>query len=167
MAIDLYGDTYVDNWDYARKIVTLGTKLPFLRAISFRNDDGGCSLSFYLEDKSLIEVSGSEFDCPGLYAIFEKSNGKFSCLYSGRSDNSMRQRVYRFMKELHGVSREDENHPAGKKARRANINPKSLYVKFFPQSNFPVMENARIQYSFLDETVAILLKSRFNVRKKC
>lgn len=166
MATDLYGKTYIDNWDYARKIVTLGTKLPFFYIRSYVNDIG-CSMSFHIDEKTFDEVSGKEFDCPGLYAIFEKKNGKFSCLYSGRSDNSMRQRVYRFMKELHGVSRDDENHPAGKKARRANINPKNLYVKFFDQSNFPVMENLRVQYSYLDETVAVLLKARFNVRKKC
>lgn len=167
MAIDLYGDSYTDNWDYARKIVTLGAKLPFFRVSSFLTHDGGCSLTFYLDNNILSQVNGAEFDCPGLYAIFEKKDGKFSCLYTGRSDYSMRQRVYRFMKELHDLSRDDEKHPAGKKARKANIDPNNIYVKFFSRSNFPIMENIKVQYASLDETVAILLKSRFNVRKKC
>ena len=35
MSVDLYGESYVSNWDYARKIVTLGAKLPFYKVHSF------------------------------------------------------------------------------------------------------------------------------------
>ena len=166
MAIDLYGDIYIDNWDYARKIVTLGYSKPFYRINSFVTPNRECSISFHEEDFNFIQPKYSEIDCPGLYAIYEKTINNMSCLYTGGSNYSMRQRVYRFVKELHGVSRHDENHPGAKKARRAGVNPNNLLVKFFPKSEFPKVENLVVDFETLDETVAIMLKSRFNTRKK-
>ena len=165
MATDLYGESYTDNWDYARKIVTLGAKLPFYKVESSLTSNG-CTMTFLTEGNNFSHPKYSEIDCPGLYAIYEKTDKGFSCIYTGASTSSMRHRVYRFIKELYDISRPDENHPGGKKARRAGINPDTLYVKFFPQYEFPNLQNVRINLNTIDETVAILLKSRFNVRKK-
>lgn len=166
MAVDLYGDTYVDNWDYARKIVTLGYSRPFYYINSFVTPNRDCSVAFFEEGFGYIQPRTRDIDCPGLYAIYEKLNNNLSCLYTGASNYSMRQRVYRFVKELHGVSRHDEDHPGARKARRAGVSPNNLLVKFFPQSEFPKMENLVVEYETLDEACAILLKSRFNTRKK-
>ena len=166
MSVDLYGESYVSNWDYARKIVTLGAKLPFYKVHSFVTSNNGCSVAFFMEGFKFFQPRHSEIDVPGLYAIYEKTWNSLSCLYTGTSNYSMHQRVYRFVKELHDVSRHDEDHPAGKKARLAGVSPDNIYVKFFPQSEFPKVENLRVEYETLDETCAILLKSRFNKRKR-
>jgi hypothetical protein len=166
MATDLYGDTYIDNWDYARKIVTIGINLPFYRVSSFVTPNKGCSIDFFEEGFQFLRPEASKIDCAGLYAIYESTKSNLSCLYTGTSNYSMRQRVYRFVKELHGVSRHDEDHPGGKKARRAGIDPRHIYVKFFPKQEFPKVENLVVDFETLDETCAILLKSRFNTRKK-
>lgn len=166
MCVDLYGDTYVDNWEYARKIVTLGMKLPFYKVSSFVTPNNGCSMAFFMDGFHFFQPRYSEIDVPGLYAIYEKTWNSLSCLYTGRTKSSMHNRTYRFTKELHGVSRHDEDHPAGKKARLAGVSPDNIFVKFFPQSEFPRVENLRVDLETLDETCAILLKSRFNVRRK-
>lgn len=166
MATDLYGETYVDNWDYARKIVTLGMKLPFYQVSSFVTPNGGCSMALFLEGFNFFQPKYSEIDIPGLYAIYEKTSNSLSCLYTGSSNYSMYQRVYRFVKELHGVSRHDEEHPGAKKARKAGVSSKHIYAKFFPRLMFPRIENVRVDYNTLDETCAILLRSRYNTIKR-
>jgi hypothetical protein len=165
MAHDLYGESYVSNWDYARKIVTLGMKLPFYKVSSFLTPNG-CSIDFFSENFGGLQPAPNEVATAGLYAIYEKTPDKIECLYVGESRSSMRDRVYRFVKELHGVSRYDETHPGGRKARKACVDPGDIYVKFFPRSSFPKIDDLRIEYGTLDETCAILLKSRFNKRKK-
>ena len=167
MATDLYGETYIDSWDYARKIVTKGMRLPFYQISSFVTPDNGCSIAFFEEGYQFLQPRYQEIDCPGLYAIYEKSKNSLTCIYTGSSKYSMRQRVYRFIKEIRGVSRPDEDHPGAKKARNAGVNPENLYVKFFPRSEFPRITNVKVDYETLDETVAILLKSRFNTKRKC
>lgn len=165
MSTDLYGDSYTDNWEYARKIVTLGLKRPFYRVDSIVVGKK-CSIAFFEENFGTFQPRYNEIDTAGLYAIYEKTSTSISCLYVGRTGYSMHQRVYRFMKELYGISRHDEDHPAAKKARKAGVEPNNIYVKFFPSSEFPKLNNVRIDYDTLDETCAVLLKSRFNKRKK-
>lgn len=166
MATDLYGETYIDNWDYARKIVTLGMKLPFYQVNSIITRNGGCSMALFLEGFGFYQPKFSEFDTAGLYAIYEKTSTSLSCLYTGTSNSSMHRRVYRFVKELRGVSRHDEDHPGAKKARKAGVSPDHIYAKFFPRSMFPVIENGRVDFNTLDETCAIMLKSRYNTIKR-
>jgi hypothetical protein len=61
-------------------------------------------------------------------------------------------------------SREDENHPAAKKARMNKINPMNLYCKILLKKDYPLIEN--VSDYMIDEYVAPLLKSRFNKRIK-
>jgi hypothetical protein len=166
MAIDLYGESYVSNWDYARKIVTLCYSKPFYRIHSHVTSDKECSIWFSEENFGYIQPKSSEIDCPGLYTVYERTVDSLSCLYTGSSKSSMRHRVYRYVKELHGVSRHDEGHSGARKARLAGVSPNNLLVKFFPKSEFPKVKNLVVNYETLDETCAILLKSRFNKRRK-
>jgi hypothetical protein len=166
MSVDLYGESYISNWDYARKIVTLGMNLPFYKVHSSVTPNNGCSMALYLEGFNLFQPNHREVDVPGLYAIYEKTWNSLTCLYTGTTGYSMHQRTYRFVKELHGVSRHDEDHPGARKARRAGVTPDNIFVKFFPRSEFPKAENLRVDYETLDETCAILLKSRFNTKRK-
>lgn len=167
MAVDLYGDTYIDNWDYARKIVTKGMNLPFYKVHSHITSRGGCSMSLTSEHFPFLPPDSKTISTGGLYAIYEGNWNNMSCLYVGASLFSMKQRVFRFMKELHGVSRHDEDHPAARKARRDGINPNTIFVKFFPIQLFPSNVNMRVYDVLnLDETCAILLKSRYNKKRK-
>ena len=166
MAIDLYGDIYIDNWDYARKIVTMGMNLPFYKVSSFITPNRGCSMALFLDGFRFFQPRHREVDIPGLYAIYEKTSNSLSCLYTGNTNYSMHQRTYRFVKELHGVSRHDEDHPGARKARKAGVSPDHIFVKFFPRSEFPKVKNLRVDYETLDETCAILLKSRYNTIKR-
>lgn len=165
MAVDLFGDTYVDNWEYARKVVTLGMNLPFYKVSSVVLPSNGLSIRIFLEGFGTVQPRFSELDVPGLYAIYEKTSRQQSCLYVGATDYSMHQRVYRFVKELHDLSRDDENHPAARKARLDGVTPHNLYVKLFPRTMLPIMENMHVDFMTLDETCAILLKSRYNSRR--
>lgn len=163
MAADLYGNVYVDNWEYARKIVTKGVTMPFFKVLSYKTTRG---LAMELVQEDFFDEH-IETNAGGLYAIYEKRDNNLTCLYTGSTRRSMRTRVYRFVKELHDVSHKDENHPAAKKARRAGIDPAHIFVKFFPRNYFPVVNNNLIvDLDTLDETCAILLKSRFNKIRK-
>lgn len=164
MATDLYGNSYTDNWDYARKIVTISAQDPFYKLSSFVENEK-CSL-LMKEEKTLMYLTSTQLSVPGLYAIFEKKNGVMRCLYCGSSNSSIYYRIYRFVKELRGVSRHDENHPAARKARKAGVDPNNIYLKFFERTRFPTLTNSAINLDTLDETCAILLKSLFNTRKK-
>jgi hypothetical protein len=165
MAVDLYGDTYVDNWDYARKIVTLGMGLPFYKVFSYELLNDGLGMSLHREGTFFRKADITGVNGGGLYVLYEKTKTQTSCLYVGATEYSMRQRVYRFMKELHDVSRDDEKHPAATKARFHGVTPNCIYAKFMPIRMMPKMKNLRIDFMTLDETCAILLKSRYNVRR--
>lgn len=165
MAVDLYGDTYVDNWDYARKIVTLGAKLPFYKVSSLEMPNRGCSMALFLEGFNFFQPRFSEIDVSGIYAIYEKTKVSTTCLYVGSTGYSMHQRVYRFVKELRGLSRDDEEHSAATKARRDGVSPEFIYAKLMPRTIFPKVNNLRVDYKTLDETCAVMLKSRYNVRR--
>jgi hypothetical protein len=164
MAIDLYGKEYVDKWDYARTLITKGAKKQFY---SLEYLTKGREVSLFIMDENKNYIKQVNFDEPGLYAIFQKSKGnKMECLYVGLSFSSVSHRLYRFGKELLlGFSRHDEDHPAAKKARLMGIKPKNLYFKNLKLSELPYRGELRFDLDYIDETVAHLMKSRFNTRK--
>ena len=86
-------------------------------------------LEFFEEDPFRLYVPG-KYRHPGIYAIFEGKPDKENCLYVGLSEtDTVTGRIYRFTKELLDCSRDDEDHPAAKKARNNRINPMNLYCK--------------------------------------
>lgn len=160
MPKDLYGDEYLTNWDYARKIVTKGAKLPFY---NFYINSNGRSVYLYCIDENGQQVKQSMFDRGGLYAIYQKNKTDIECLYVGFTSRSAYYRIYRFAKELLGLSRDDEDHVAARLARQDGINPDSLLVKFLPAEELPNVDY-RSNITNIDETVAILLNAKYNTR---
>lgn len=165
MAVDLYGEDYLDVVDYARKVVSKGYSRPFYKIhVNHKTKnvlDEGYEIS-YVDGNNRVSI-----DEAGIYAIYRKNNEKMECLYVGISFSSMSYRVYRFVKELDGNSRKDESHPAAKKARKNGVRSyDDLYVITLPLYELPKTNmETRFNLERLDEAVAHLLKSKFNKKK--
>lgn len=173
MSVDLFGEQVETSSDYAKRIVTAGyaqhTYRIRIKHVHFFPYKG---VEFDLIDDMGIEVK--DMACSGIYAIWEGYPSRDNCLYVGGSTADVRYRLYRFVKELFGVSRSDEGHSAGKKCRFQGVDPHNLYVKILHTENFPEMrdpdvvsKNDRRLECFIDEYIAPILNSRFNkkVRK--
>ena len=156
MARTLFGDEYKSPYEIARKIVTKGYSEPFYKIKSSVID--GISVSFHDDADRRISLNR-----PGLYAIYRQNQENLECLYVGKSDANVSYRVYRFIKELGKKSRKDESHPAGKKARMKGVRlTDNLLVKVVDIEHL----DDKHRKLPLDEYAAVLLKSRFNKRKK-
>ena len=157
MAIDLFGDHFVDGREYAKKIVSKAISLPFYK-IKKHPD---YNIEYFHGDEKV------HLNEPGLYAIYRKVDGKMEALYNGISAQPVNQRVYRFIKELDGRSRKDETHPGAKKARLHGIKSSDdLYVKVLYYKDFPIVQNAIFPLVALDEYIAPILGSKFNKKVK-
>lgn len=156
MAKNLFDDEYQSPYEIARKIVTKGYSQPFYKIKSSIID--GVSVSFYDDNDRKVSLNQS-----GLYAIYRQNQESLECLYVGKSDTNISYRVYRFIKELCKKSRKDESHSGGKKARMRGVRlTDKLLVKVVSIDHL----NTEYQNLPLDEYAAVLLKSRFNKRKK-
>jgi hypothetical protein len=156
MAQTLFGDEYTSPYEIARKIVTKGYSEPFYKIRSSIID--GVSVSFHDEADRKVNLNRS-----GLYAIYRQNQEDLECLYVGKSDTNISYRVYRFIKELCRKSRKDESHSGGKKARMKGVRlTDNLLVKVVSIDHL----NSKYQNLPLDEYAAVLLKSRFNKRRK-
>jgi hypothetical protein len=161
MPIDLYGDKFLTEREYARKLVTKGVNLPFYH---YGISPYSWELLTYCQTENGEPISQTFLERPGLYAIFQKNEKSgIECLYVGISHYSVRYRLYRFVKELVGMSRQDENHPAAEKARNAGVKPDNLLIKFLPLDEFPTVD-VRSKIDNIDEHIASLLKAKYNTR---
>lgn len=172
MAINLFGETIETAPEYAKRLITAGYAQPAykirIKSVQYWPFK---SIKFDLIDENGEIVKNT--NCSGIYTIWEGFPGRDNCLYAGGSVYGLRQRIYRFLKELFGVSRPDETHPAGKKCRHYGINPHNLYVKFLRSEDFPDMKNRNLILKddasiecFMDQYVAPLLGTRFNKKVK-
>ena len=165
MSIDLFGDTFINGHEYARKVVTKSYSLPFykIQVKKYRSSgqlfENRYDIRYY-NGRERVSLNES-----GLYAIYRKIGNKMEPLYNGSSDYSMSSRIYRFIKELDDASREDETHPGAKKAKRDGIKSSDeLYVKVLFKRDFPSENDIRFPLVELDEYIAPLIKSKYNVR---
>ncbi len=160
MQINLFGDTYLEPRDVARKAITMALSSPFYRIFAC-----GSSVSFYDDKGEKINLNNKY----GLYAIYKDN----VCLYVGETFDNIYYRIYRFQKELAGLSRHDESHSAAIRARRDGISSlDGCKVKFIPHHNVmsvidKIDPNYRKVYGHfpLDEYAAPLLKSKYNSRR--
>lgn len=160
MLRDVFGDMHYEPRDVARKAITMALHLPFYNIETYWS-----GVQFYDENKNQVSLSNKY----GLYAIYKDN----VCLYVGQTFSSIYYRIYRFQKELLGLSRHDENHPAASKARLDGL--KDLHgckIKYIPHDIVLAEidkvdgEYRRVYGSFpLDEYAAPLLKARYNTRK--
>lgn len=173
MSVDLFGKQVETAPDYAKRIVAAGYAQPTYRIrikhVYFFPFKG---IEFDLIDDRGIEVRDTGGS--GIYAIWEGYPSRDNCRYVGGSTSDIRHRLYRFVKELFGVSRSDEGHAAGRKCRYHGVDPHNLYVKILHTENFPEMRNPDVVLKndqrlecFIDEYVAPLLGAQHNkkVRK--
>jgi hypothetical protein len=164
--INLFGEYVQTGEDLARQLVNKGLSAPtvYIDIIRFNKKEKSLSIRFFEEDPFRLYVPG-KYRHPGIYAIFEGKPDKENCLYVGLSEtDTVTGRIYRFTKELLDCSRDDEDHPAAKKARNNRINPMNLYCKILLKKDYP--SDIDINEYIIDEYVAAILKARFNKRIK-
>ena len=166
MPTNLFGESFEATGDYSRRLLLLGLKQSYYKVSREPFSNHKCAL--FIQDKFGERIGYTEFDTPGLYAIYNGLPGKDNCLYVGISNSSVSFRIYRFIKELYDLSHKDEDHPAAKKARRHGVTDSNLYFKFLPMDMFPSKsDNSYVNDNVLDEYLAVMLQSKFNkkVRK--
>jgi len=162
MISTLFDGVIPDSGDYAKKIVTWAAKNGnFLRigVDRFTTHD----LSVIITDENGKRVNNPYYG--GIYSIYHfKNNNPHKCLYVGTSKTDIHYRLYRFFKELMDMSRDDENHPAAKKARLSGIKETDdLRVMYFSWNEIPKPpEKCYFIKEKLDEYIAFLLKSEYN-----
>jgi len=164
MKCTLFG-SYPDAEDYAQKIVSFAMTEGKFRKIQL-NKFTDREISYYILDEDNCSLKKPEYG--GLYSLYLfKDNKPEFCLYVGSSSSNIGYRIYRFVKELLNKSRDDENHPGAKKARNAGIKiTDDIRVMYFSWEDLPnPPEKCIYDPTRLDESVARLLKSKFNKRK--
>lgn len=165
MAMTLFGDVYLSNQEYAKKLILAGMNQPTYRVevdyINFKRR--GIGLSYFCDG---TRVSSGLFTEPGIYVLYDDYPEKDNCLYTGRSDNSVENRVRRFMKGLCDCLRHDETHSGGTKARHHGISFRKIHFKFLPLRDFPDRHVCNVDDRYMDEYVAPLLNARFNTKVK-
>ncbi len=160
MRCDLFGTMHYEPRDVARKAITMALQNPFYKIETY-----WAGVQFYDENKQQVSLANKY----GLYAIYKGD----TCLYVGQTFSSIYYRIYRFQKELLGLSRHDENHPAASKARLDGITDlHGCMIKFIPHHEVLAEidkldpDYRRVYGHFpLDEYAAPMLKARYNTRK--
>jgi hypothetical protein len=146
----------------ASKIVSYGMNKPVYNMrlyydmyLPFRD-----TISVLITDE--YEEKHSLYDKSGVYSIYKDN----MCLYVGESDRCIRYRLYRWSKELLDRSREDESHPAARRARLDGISADGIFkIKYVSweeiENNFGWHKN---DLESIDEYIAYWLKSKYNTR---
>ena len=160
MRTDLFGVEHLEPLDVARKAVEMSLDYPFYKIKTCET-----SVMFLDENNDRVSLNNKY----GLYAIYKRK----VCLYVGETFSSIYTRIYRFQKELLGLSRYDENHTAAFKARLDGMQDlHNCKVRYIP--HHVVLEEVdkmdsdyRRMYGHfpLDEYVAPLLNAKYNTRK--
>jgi len=100
--IDLFGDTYLGIDELCRNLNQRAIRNGIFELTP--NPDSE-KMGFLLTPKSHVSVHG----LPGFYCIFKDKVLE----YVGMTESSIGNRISRFVKEVNGCSRFDEDHPAG------------------------------------------------------
>lgn len=167
MAIDLYNEHYFGNDEMAILISEIVEQLPLLKydAVKRKKD----KVSIFVMDNNGEKQNIRD---NGMYFIYEKKQRVDErLLYVGKSDktNTIYTRLYRWILPIFGIKKNyEQRHCAAEKARKDGItNSKYLYVKYITWSDIenimPKIEK-RYDRDTLDESVAAILKPKYNVR---
>jgi hypothetical protein len=172
--------TYVTIHDAAKILVKEHLNDTYIRVVVENSDTRIASLTFYQKGEVITDVYKT-----GIYILWRKTGNMLECMYVGQTgkdvinpifpclvpNNTIRNRVYRWFKELLGKSRPTESHPGAKKAREeygATVND-IWYLKIIPSETIEkVLKDNKViltKTDQLDEHVAHILKSMCNVRK--
>lgn len=145
---------------YAKRIVKQGMKNPFYTMSSVVTDKGV---------NILLKNSKGEFSnfsgCAGYYCIYREKNKKLECLYVGKTNHSIQNRIHRWAKGIAGKLRDDESHAAASKARRDGVKlSDKIMIKTIGMDDVNrLVDDKWIRQEPLDEWIAPLLKSKYNV----
>ncbi len=160
----LWGEKY-DTHDIAKFLIK--EELLNTPYIGFkRNFESNSIISVhYYKHGQQISLSN---EC-GIYVIYRRILNSLECLYVGYTEESFHGRGYRWMKELEGKCREDENHPGAIIARdKYGIKSSdNFYMKIIP---FKAIINIYKKYGCaptvdakqIDEHIAYELKAKCN-----
>jgi hypothetical protein len=143
---------------YAKKIINEGLKNPFYKLVTKQTDLGVRSILLYGKESVPLSMK------PGYYTIYRRVGGKMECLYVGKSDHSIQQRINRWAKGIAGKLRPDESHAAATKARKDGVRlSDKIFVKIMSMDEVNrIVEDDDIRGEPLDEWIAPLLKSKYN-----
>lgn len=145
---------------YAKRIVKQGMKNPFYTMTSVITEKG-VNILLRNSDGELSNLSG----CAGYYCIYREKNKKLECLYVGKTDSSLQNRIHRWAKGVAGKLRPDENHAAATKARLDGVKlSDKIMIKTIEMDEVNrLVDDKFIRSEPLDEWIAPLLKSKYNV----
>ena len=145
---------------YAKRIVKQGMKNPFYTMTSVITEKG-VNILLRNSDGELSNLSG----CAGYYCIYREKNNKLECLYVGKTDSSLQNRIHRWAKGVAGKLRPDENHAAATKARLDGVKlSDKIMIKTIEMDEVNrLVDDKFIRSEPLDEWIAPLLKSKYNV----
>ena len=160
MRTDLFGEEHLEPLDVAHKAIAMSLDFPFYKIKTYNT-----SVMFLDEKNDRVSLTNTY----GLYAIYKDK----VCLYVGETFSSIYYRIYRFQKELLGLSRYDESHAAASKAKADGVDDlDNCQVKFIPHHVF-MKEVDKLDPDYrkvyghfpIDEYAAPLLNAKYNTRK--
>ena len=145
---------------YAKRIVKQGMKNPFY-TMSATITDKGVTVILQNSQGEFSNLSGRA----GYYCIYREKNKKLECLYVGKTDSSLQNRIHRWAKGVAGKLRPDENHAAATKARLDGVKlSDKIMIKTIEMDEVNrLVDDKFIRSEPLDEWIAPLLKSKYNV----
>jgi hypothetical protein len=166
MYTTLFGEDRLSALEYAKLLIDIAYSRPI--HILQREPDIKHDISFRMynaDNNEKVPLYGRA----GIYMIFRKKFDVEECLYVGVTGRSIATRLYRFIKELEGKSRKDENHPAAKKARKDGVKSTDhLYTRIIYKDD--VLNHTDSFYHHLydgiDENIAFIMKARYNTVKR-
>jgi hypothetical protein len=147
--------------NYAKRIVSEGMKSDFYELVSSETSLG-VSTSYKVKRNRYISLNL----VPGYYTIYREIDNKLECLYVGKTDQNIHQRINRWAKGIAGKLRHDESHSAATKARNDGVRlTDKLYIKYMDMARVKrIVDDKNILSEPLDEWIAPLLKSKYNER---
>lgn len=168
MRSTLFDGLVYEDADIAKKMIMKGLRNPFLKIVADQNRHSffkNITLKFLDGNDNVVSLANT----PGFYAIFRD----LDCLYVGQTNVSIYGRVYRFVKELMDLSRDDENHSGAVKARKMGITiHDNLQLKYLENYEIAkIYEDCNLNFfnrdtSHLDEHIAFQMKALCNTRKQ-
>lgn len=162
MYVNLFGEEMLEREEYAKVLIGLSHTRPVYDIKRKFDIEHQISFRIYNEEE-YVYLS----DVPGIYMIFRVKNDTPECLYVGETDRSIRNRIYRFIKELEGKSRHDEKHPGATRARLDGVkSTDNLFVRVIHKTDIlskidPYYYHV---YDSIDEDIAYIMKSRYNIK---
>lgn len=170
MSTNLFGEKYMSNPDYAKKIIQEGFKKPFWKIEYYPENEGiDNSKVFDIKDENGDVVTLSHYG--GMYVIYRKIGDTLECHYAGQSYTNLRRRLFRYMVELAGYPGASGGHSGAKKAREDGVRPTDeLLIKILSNDEISkIFEKYGDDFwhkdtSIIDEYIAKDLKAKYNSR---